>query len=185
MFFVQANTMKTVDDIQQINVRKWQYDDAAALFALGRNRNMRNSWHYSYPYTQRKAEDCIQFFLHANPHRYAIYAVVINDQLCGWIQAKSVEHQCAELTYWLKYDNPDTSTLKAILKQMIPLAFEHLDILTLYMKTAMEETALRRALIQLGFVENNETVPIYLYYLHSCMIASLTHTYDIYKHKAV
>lgn len=160
----QANTMRT--DTDQIYVRKWQSEDASALLSLAKDRNMKMYWSYSYPYTQRKAEACIQFFLHANPLRYAIYAVFINDQLYGWIQAKTTAYQCAEITFWLKKYSQNTAVLKAIITQMIPLAFDHLNILTLYMKTAMEEIPLRKALIQAGFIENNETVPIYLYFLH-------------------
>lgn len=162
--------MNNRNEDKQIYIRKWQYEDADALFTLGRDRRMKAYWEHSYPYTQRKAEDCIQFLIHANPHRYAIYAVVITDQLCGWIQAKAVEHQCAEITFWLHHYDQETAILKSMLNQLIPLAFAHLDILTLYMKIPMEEIPLRMALLQTGFIENNETVPIYLYFLHACTL---------------
>lgn len=158
--------MKAICDDKQIYIRKWQNEDAGALLELGRDRKMKPYWKHSYPYTQRKAHDCIQFLLHANPLRYASYAILFDNQLYGWIQAKCVAHQCAELTYWLKDENPKEAILMNILNQTIFLSFTHLDILTLYMKTVKEETALRSALLQLGFIENNETVPIYLYFLH-------------------
>lgn len=162
--FIQANTMKTMS--QQILVRNWQYEDAPALLSLGKDRNMKRSWNYSYPYTQHRAEDCIQYFLHANPLHFVIYAILIDNRLNGWIQAKAIGHQCAEITFWLKKYNQDTTVLQMILRQMIPLAFSHLDVLTLYMKTNMSDFALCEALRQTGFTENNETVPIYLYFLH-------------------
>ncbi len=159
--------MKNDVTATSILVRKWQKEDIQALLTLGKDKNMRIGWEYSYPYTMKKAEACIQFFLHADPFRYVLCAIFVHHRLCGWIQTRVVYYQCGEITFWLKHEYHQSDMLYEIFTQMCQISFASLDILTVYTKTTMDQYSLQQALRRVGFFENIETAPIYLYYLHS------------------
>lgn len=152
----------------ETNLRKWQWEDAAALVELCKDHTIRKLWSYDcpYPYTLKKAEYCIQFFLHANPLRYRIFAISYHHELCGWIQCVMVEHQCARLSYFLADEFIRTRALREAIVQMCAYCFTQWNVLSIYVKTAIDQKETQNILLESGFLESRDTAPIYIYFLH-------------------
>lgn len=152
----------------ETKLRKWQLDDAAMLVELCKDHAIRSQWNYHcpYPYSIKKAEFCIQFFRHANPLRYRIFAISYHHELCGWIQCVMAANQCAKLSYFLADEYTRTGALKEAVSQMCTYCFDEWNVLSVYAKAAIEQRDMQNILLANDFVELRDTAPIYIYFRH-------------------
>lgn len=151
-----------------IVLRKWQIEDALALYEICKDKQLRKHWYYPYlyPYTIERSHACIQFYQHANPIRFCIRAILYKDHICGWIQTEVCGYGCAELSYWLASAYQQQGIMSEAVKQMCEISFQVLDIQTIYARVQMENVASQNVLLKNQFIESKDTAPIYLYYLH-------------------
>lgn len=154
--------------MNSISIRLWKQEDAKALYELCRNGELRPYWphHLPYPYTLEKAIICVNFFIQANPLRYAICAICENQVVCGYIQCFVTGYDCAELSYWLHKAYRQKGIMKYAVSKMCKYAFQCLPIQTIYAHVPMQYIASQTVLLQNHFIESKETAPIYLYFYH-------------------
>lgn len=154
--------------MMDVIIREWQEEDAQDLYELGKDKRLRKQWYYPYlyPYTAERSLACIQLYRNANPIRFCIRAIVYQKKVCGWIQCEVCGYGCAELSYWLGFAYHGQGIMQEAVRQMCEEGFRLLEISTIYARVQMENIASRRVLSKNGFIENRDTAPIYLYFLH-------------------
>lgn len=151
-----------------VYLKTWERSDAQALYELCKDESLRKNWYYKYlyPYTIKRAEECIDFYRNANPYRFYIQAIMQDHQVCGFIQCEVKNYGVAELSYWLASSYRKQGIMEEAVALMCEASFQALEILTIYARVDMKNIASQHVLLHNGFQESRETVPIYMYFRH-------------------
>ena len=89
-----------------ITIRNWKITDASSLAAALSNKNILNNLRdgLPYPYTEKDAEEYIDFILNSNPNDTFAYAIDVDGRAVGSIGAfrqRNIHFRTAELGYYL------------------------------------------------------------------------------------
>lgn len=140
----------------EIQLKKWQPDDKAALAAIGNavDRSFLSD-RLPDPYTEAAAESWLQLVA-ARDGKDAIFrAIVADGQIVGTIsveQREDIYRKDAEIGYFLVTDRWSRGIMTEAVRQVCQIAFAELDIVRITGLVYADNAASRKVLEKNGFV---------------------------------
>ena len=137
-------------------LRKWKLSDAADLASALNNKKILNNLRdgLPYPYTQKDAEDYINFILSSDPEETFAYAIDIGGRAVGSIGAfrqGNIHRRTAELGYYLAEEYWGKGVMTEAVKQLCDKLFAETDILRIFSEPFSYNIGSRRVLEKAGF----------------------------------
>ena len=139
-----------------ITIRNWKKTDAALLAAALSNKNILNNLRdgLPYPYTEKDAEEYIDFILNSNPNDTFAYAIDVDGRAVGSIGAfrqRNIHFRTAELGYYLSEEYWGRGIMTIAVKQICEKLFSETDILRIFAEPFENNAGSRRVLEKAGF----------------------------------
>ena len=139
-----------------ITIRNWKKTDAAPLAAALSNKNILNNLRdgLPYPYTEKDAEEYIDFILNSNPNDTFAYAIDVDGRAVGSIGAfrqRNIHFRTAELGYYLSEEYWGRGIMTIAVKQICEKLFSETDILRIFAEPFENNAGSRRVLEKAGF----------------------------------
>lgn len=139
-----------------ITIRNWKKTDASSLAAALSNKNILNNLRdgLPYPYTEKDAEEYIDFILNSNPNDTFAYAIDVDGRAVGSIGAfrqKNIHFRTAELGYYLSEEYWGRGIMTIAVKQICEKLFSETDILRIFAEPFENNAGSRRVLEKAGF----------------------------------
>ena len=139
-----------------ITIRNWKKTDAAPLAAALSNKNILNNLRdgLPYPYTEKDAEEYIDFILNSNPNDTFAYAIDVDGRAVGSIGAfrqGNIHFRTAELGYYLAEEYWGRGIMTIAVKQICEKLFAETDILRIFAEPFDCNVGSRRVLEKAGF----------------------------------
>ena len=139
-----------------ITIRNWKKTDAAPLAAALLNKNILNNLRdgLPYPYTEKDAEEYIDFILNSNPNDTFAYAIDVDGRAVGSIGAfrqGNIHFRTAELGYYLAEEYWGRGIMTIAVKQICEKLFAETDILRIFAEPFDRNVGSRRVLEKAGF----------------------------------
>lgn len=148
-------------------LREWRLSDAGDLAAALNNEKILNNLRdgLPYPYTQKDAEDYINFILSSAPQDTFAYAIEVDGRAVGSIGAfrqRNIHRRTAELGYYLSEEYWCRGIMTDAVTQLCDKLFAETDILRIYAEPFAHNIGSRRVLEKSGFrlegILNNNAV---------------------------
>ncbi|MGN0584155.1 MAG: GNAT family N-acetyltransferase [Ruminococcus sp.] len=139
-----------------ITIRNWKKTDAASLAAALSNKNILDNLRdgLPYPYTEKDAEEYINFILDSNPNDTFAYAIDVDCKAVGSIGAfrqKNIHCRTAELGYYLAEEYWGKGIMTSAVKQLCEKLFAETDIIRIFAEPFCYNAGSRRVLEKAGF----------------------------------
>lgn len=139
-----------------ITIRNWKITDASSLAAALSNKNILNNLRdgLPYPYTEKDAEEYIDFILNSNPNDTFAYAIDVDGRAVGSIGAfrqRNIHFRTAELGYYLSEEYWGRGIMTIAVKQICEKLFSETDILRIFAEPFENNAGSRRVLEKAGF----------------------------------
>ena len=139
-----------------ITIRNWKKTDAASLAATLSNKNILNNLRdgLPYPYTEKDAEEYINFILASNPNDTFAYAIDVDGEAVGSIGAfrqGNIHCRTAELGYYLAEKYWGKGIMTSAVKQLCEKLFAETDIIRIFAEPFDYNVGSRRVLEKAGF----------------------------------
>lgn len=139
-----------------ITIRNWKKTDASSLAAALSNKNILNNLRdrLPYPYTEKDAEEYIDFILNSNPNDTFAYAIDVDGRAVGSIGAfrqRNIHFRTAELGYYLSEEYWGRGIMTIAVKQICEKLFSETDILRIFAEPFENNAGSRRVLEKAGF----------------------------------
>lgn len=139
-----------------ITIRNWKKTDASSLAAALSNKNILNNLRdgLPYPYTEKDAEEYIDFILNLNPNDTFAYAIDVDGRAVGSIGAfrqRNIHFRTAELGYYLSEEYWGRGIMTIAVKQICEKLFSETDILRIFAEPFENNAGSRRVLEKAGF----------------------------------
>lgn len=139
-----------------ITIRNWKITDASSLAAVLSNKNILNNLRdgLPYPYTEKDAEEYIDFILNSNPNDTFAYAIDVDGRAVGSIGAfrqRNIHFRTAELGYYLSEEYWGRGIMTIAVKQICEKLFSETDILRIFAEPFENNAGSRRVLEKAGF----------------------------------
>ena len=139
-----------------ITIRNWKITDASSLAAALSNKNILNNLRdgLPYPYTEKDAEEYIDFILNSNPNDTFAYAIDVDGRAVGSIGAfrqRNIHFRTAELGYYLSEEYWGRGIMTIAVKQICEKLFSETDILRIFAEPFENNAGSRRVLENAGF----------------------------------
>lgn len=139
-----------------ITIRNWKMTDASSLAAALSNKNILNNLRdgLPYPYTEKDAEEYIDFILNSNPNDTFAYAIDVDGRAVGSIGAfrqRNIHFRTAELGYYLSEEYWGRGIMTIAVKQICEKLFSETDILRIFAELFENNAGSRRVLEKAGF----------------------------------
>lgn len=137
-------------------LRKWKLSDAGDLSAALNNQKILNNLRdgLPYPYTQKDAEDYINFILSSAPQDTFAYAIEVGGRAVGSIGAfrqGNIHRRTAELGYYLAEEYWGRGIMTEAVTQLCDKLFAETDILRIFAEPFAHNIGSRRVLEKAGF----------------------------------
>lgn len=137
-------------------LRKWKLSDAGDLSAALNNEKILNNLRdgLPYPYTQKDAEDYINFILSSAPQDTFAYAIEVGGRAVGSIGAfrqGNIHRRTAELGYYLAEEYWGRGIMTEAVTQLCDKLFAETDILRIFAEPFAHNIGSRRVLEKSGF----------------------------------
>lgn len=139
-----------------ITIRNWKKTDASSLAAALSNKNILNNLRdgLPYPYTEKDAEEYIDFILNSNPNDTFAYSIDVDGRAVGSIGAfrqRNIHFRTAELGYYLSEEYWGRGIMTIAVKQICEKLFSETDILRIFAEPFENNAGSRRVLEKAGF----------------------------------
>lgn len=139
-----------------ITIRNWKITDASSLAAALSNKNILNNLRdgLPYPYTEKDAEEYIDFILNSNPNDTFAYSIDVDGRAVGSIGAfrqRNIHFRTAELGYYLSEEYWGRGIMTIAVKQICEKLFSETDILRIFAEPFENNAGSRRVLEKAGF----------------------------------
>ncbi|MDD6098562.1 MAG: GNAT family N-acetyltransferase [Oscillospiraceae bacterium] len=139
-----------------ITIRNWKMTDASSLAAALSNKNILNNLRdgLPYPYTEKDAEEYIDFILNSNPNDTFAYSIDVDGRAVGSIGAfrqRNIHFRTAELGYYLSEEYWGRGLMTIAVKQICEKLFSETDILRIFAEPFENNAGSRRVLEKAGF----------------------------------
>lgn len=137
-------------------LRKWKLSDAGDLSAALNNQKILNNLRdgLPYPYTQKDAENYINFILSSAPQDTFAYAIEVGGRAVGSIGAfrqGNIHRRTAELGYYLAEEYWGRGIMTEAVTQLCDKLFAETDILRIFAEPFAHNIGSRRVLEKAGF----------------------------------
>lgn len=137
-------------------LRKWKLSDARDLASALNNKKILNNLRdgLPYPYTQKDAEDYINFILSSSPQDTFAYAIEVDGRAVGSIGAfrqGNIHSRTAELGYYLAEEYWGRGVMTDAVTQLCDKLFAETDILRIFAEPFAHNIGSRRVLEKSGF----------------------------------
>lgn len=137
-------------------IRQWKPSDAASLASALNNKKVLNNLRdgLPYPYTEKDAEDYINFILSSNPNDTFAYTIDVDGKAVGSIGAfrqGNIHRRTAELGYYLAEEYWGKGVMTEAVKQLCDKLFADTDILRIFAEPFVYNIGSRRVLEKAGF----------------------------------
>lgn len=140
----------------QVDIRKWQIDDAEYLAQSLNNKkvmdNLRDG--LPFPYTVEDAKSYINAMLSADKNEVFAFAVTVNGVVAGNIgifRQSNIHSKTAELGYYLGEEYWGKGIMTETVKKACAYVFENSDIVRIYAEPFARNIASCRVLEKSGF----------------------------------
>lgn len=134
-------------------IRPWKLSDLESLVKYANNpavaKNMTDG--FPHPYTKESGEKFLSMAMNA-PDR--VFAIEVNDEAVGGIGVhplSDIMRKNAELGYWLAEPFWGKGIVVNAIRQIVPVAFENLDIDRIFARPFGSNLASQRVLEKAGF----------------------------------
>lgn len=138
----------------EVEIRRWQKEDAAALASVANNRNIwLNLWdRFPYPYTINDAEQWIQFTSGQQPAQN--FAITYNSKVAGSIGVllkDDIYRKNIEIGYFLGENYWGKGIASSALKLLLQYISKQFDVVRIYAEVFEHNKASMRVLEKSGF----------------------------------
>ena len=140
----------------EINLRHWKIEDAKALSVLLNNKkildNLRDG--LPYPYTEKDAEEYIEFMLSSDKGNIFPFAIIADDKVVGSIgvfRKENIHYRTAELGYYISEEYWGKGIGTEAIKQIYQYIFSNTNIIRIFAEPFNTNMASCRVLEKAGF----------------------------------
>lgn len=153
---MDAMPFKKGGDFLKCTLRQWRLSDAADLAAAINNPNVQKNLRdgLPYPYTEKDAEEFIQYLLHANPDSIFAFAITVDDRAIGSISVErgtNIHRYTGELGYYIAENYWGKGLASSAVEQIVQYIFTHTDIMRIFAEPFSYNIASCRVLEKNGF----------------------------------
>lgn len=153
---VKSEILKRMVFNTNITIRNWKKTDAASLASALSNKKILNNLRdgLPYPYTEKDAEEYINFMLTSNPNDTFAYAIDVDGKAVGSIGAfrqENIHYRTAELGYYLAEEYWGKGIMTSAVRQLCEKLFAETDIIRIFAEPFDYNVGSRRVLEKAGF----------------------------------
>jgi RimJ/RimL family protein N-acetyltransferase len=139
-----------------VTLRNWKIEDALDLATLLNNKKIQDNLRdgLPYPYTEKDAEDFINFVLHAEKEMQYIFAICYDKKAVGCIgvhRKDNIHRLTGELGYYIAEPFWGKGITTEAVRQICDYVFENTDIVRIFAEPYVTNEASWRVLEKAGF----------------------------------
>lgn len=139
--------------MNMIELRTWQMDDIPVLQELCYEIYPihQKIWKTMYPDHFLHMTSLLHLYQHANSAKFYYRAIIMNQQVCGFVQCEKKTNSSAELGYWILHAYRKQGIMSSIMELLCYDIYRKLRVMSIYAHVDENNTVSRHLLESHGF----------------------------------